>query len=43
MAAHVARDNRQGHESMKYLLLQYGNEPAMMNLPKEEASQMHGR
>lgn len=27
---------------MKYLLLQYGNETAMMNLPKEEASQMHG-
>ena len=27
---------------MKYLLLQYGNETAMMNLPNEEASQMHG-
>ncbi|MGH8532530.1 MAG: YciI family protein [Gammaproteobacteria bacterium] len=27
---------------MKYLLLQYGNETAMMDLPKEEASQMHG-
>lgn len=27
---------------MKYLLLQYGNETAMMSLPREEAGQLHG-
>jgi hypothetical protein len=26
---------------MKYLLLQYANESALLNLPKEEASRMH--
>ncbi len=26
---------------MKYLLLQYANETAMLNLPREEAGQMH--
>jgi len=26
---------------MKYLLLQYANETAMLNLPREEAMQMH--
>jgi len=42
VAAHFARDNRQGNESMKYLLLQYGHETEMMSLPKEEAGQLHG-
>ena len=27
---------------MKYLLLQYANEKALMDLPKEEAGRMHG-
>ena len=27
---------------MQYLLLQYGNEKAMMNLPREEAGRAHG-
>lgn len=27
---------------MKYMLLQYGNENAMLNLPREEAIQIHG-
>jgi hypothetical protein len=26
---------------MKYLLLQYGNETALMNIPKEEAGKTH--
>jgi hypothetical protein len=29
-------------DPMQYLLLQYGNETAMMGLPKEEAIQIHG-
>ena len=27
---------------MQYLLLQYGNETAMLSLPREEATQLHG-
>lgn len=27
---------------MKYLLLQYGNETAMMSLPRDEAGRLHG-
>ena len=41
VADHVARDNRSGANTRKYLLLNYMNETAMMNLPREEAGRMH--
>jgi hypothetical protein len=37
----VARANRTGANAMIYLPLQYANETAMMNLPREEAGRMH--
>jgi hypothetical protein len=42
MTAHIARDNRQGDEPMKYLLLMYQNEAAMQKLPKEKLGELHG-